>query len=143
MHRSLILLSAAVLVLTALFACDRGSSSAVPGEVSLVFDVPGNQIEYSTSVQPGATLLDVLLALRSDEGLAISVEGEGREAFVSAIQGYVNQGAGDEARNWMYAVNGQLSPVGVGVSQLSGGDRVAWCFVSWEERESCGQPHAN
>ena len=137
------MLVALLLILTALLVCNRDQSTATAGEVIVVFDVPGNQIEYSTPVEADTTLLDVLLRLRSGQGLAISVEGEGREAFVSAIQGHVNQGAGDEARNWMYAVNGQLSPVGVGVSQVSGGDRVAWCFVSWEERESCGRSPTN
>lgn len=81
----------------------------------------------------GMTALDVLVA--TQEGATptkVERRGEGATAFVEAIDGVHNGGGGKSDRNWLYKVNGRLSPAGAGTVVVQGGDRVLWQYAVWE-----------
>lgn len=56
--------------------------------------------------------------------------GEGAQAFVDAIGGLENEGAG--GRNWQYWVNDERAEVSAGAKVLQKGDRVLWAFAPAE-----------
>lgn len=93
-------------------------------EVSMRVEGPEGVIWNGTALgaTPVAALLD---AANSFEVVAV---GSGAQAFVTAIDGHRNEGAG----GWCYAVwqDGWFHPVvGAGVWELQEGDRLWWHYV--------------
>src|SRR5690606_13446616 len=97
-----------------------------------------NQSFKRSGVVAGIRVVDFLKAAAAQEAdLNVIVSGTGEQALVTAINGRKN-GPGAGGRNWLYAVNGKLAAVGVGTQKIQPGDRVAFCYVTWKERGSCG-----
>lgn len=84
----------------------------------------------AVDLAPGATVLSATRAVRADAAspLAVEVQGSGANAFVLAIGGKPNEGAG--GRNWLYSLNEEPGAVGAGAQPLEPGDRVLWKFTA-------------
>lgn len=81
----------------------------------------------------GMTALDVLAAVQAGATpTKVERRGEGATAFVEAIDGVHNGGGSKSDRNWLYKVNGRLSPAGAGTVVVDAGDRVLWQYAAWE-----------
>lgn len=110
------------------------SDSNAVKTVALEIDF-GNGRKRTATVpwREGMTALDVLVATQ-DGATPTKVErrGEGATAFVESIDGVQNGGGGKSDRNWLYKVNGRLSPAGAGTVVVRGGDRVLWQYAVWE-----------
>lgn len=129
----------------AVFACvfaagckgeDRTGDGA---PVAATVEIQGAGPAHSIEAPAGATALDALAQLQSAGHLSYTTQGEGARTLVTTINGQANAADG---KNWLFAVNGQLSVQGAGAYQLNAGDRIAWCYVAWEDRSACGQPAA-
>lgn len=132
-------LAASLLVCT--LSCG-GSSSGDGGEgstgnVTLTITNGDETTQLDAGISSGATVLELVQKLSAANELSVEIEGEGGEAFVKSLNGAVTEG---EGRNWLYAVNGKLAPVGIGNQSLSPGDSVAFCYLTWDDRGKCGSP---
>jgi len=56
----------------------------------------------------------------------VSAKGAGEAAFLTAIDGVSNEGAG--GRNWTYSVNGKTADRSFAIYKLQPGDQVLWRF---------------
>ena len=79
----------------------------------------------------GITVADLLTAVHRD-GIRVHFEqrGSGQMAFLTALDGRRNEGAG--GRNWIYEVNGKRADRSFAVYELAPGDRVLWEFAAAE-----------
>lgn len=104
--------------------------------IALVIDFgDGSQRTYpALAFKPGMSAVSALQdAAAHTRALPIEISGSGETAFVSAIDGLKNEGAGDKARNWQFFVNSDFGRRGAGATMLSPGDRVTWVFAVWQE----------
>ena len=85
---------------------------------------PGDSV--AREWRDGMTVLDLLRA----SGARFEVQGSGREAFVTEIEGVANGGRG--GAGWQYSVNDVLGEVSAGVEPLESGDRVLWKHGPYE-----------
>lgn len=83
---------------------------------------------------PGMTVLDAMAsAARIDSRWRFEHVGQGEGAFLTALGGVANEGAGQGgSRNWQYEVNNQRATVSFGAYELAAGDRVLWKFAPYE-----------
>ena len=88
----------------------------------------GFQKQYSMLAwREGVTVLDVLeQASRHPRGIKYEFRGKNATAFVTSIDGVINEGKG---RNWTFRVNGQLADRSAGVYPLKPNDNVLWKFA--------------
>ncbi len=114
-----------------------GDEAGATGEVSLTITNGDETTELNAGIASGATVLELVQKLTAANELSAEIEGEGGEAFLKSLNGAVAEG---EGRNWLYAVNGKLAPVGIGNQSLSPGDEVAFCYLKWDDRAECGVP---
>ncbi|MEQ8787506.1 MAG: DUF4430 domain-containing protein [Pirellulaceae bacterium] len=76
--------------------------------------------------EEGMTVLDAMqAAARHPHGIRFAHSGEGKTAFLSAIDDVANEGA---ERNWIYHVNQDRGDRSIGVKTLSINDVVRWKF---------------
>ena len=109
-------------------------SAPVNGQsVSLVIDF-GNGAERSfesLSWQSGLTVQGLLeAATQFRPGITFAFVGEGKSAFLTHIDGLVNDGAG--GRHWQFWINEKRADRSFAVCELEAGDRVLWRFASAE-----------
>lgn len=83
---------------------------------------------------PGMTVLDAMASAATiDSRWRFEHVGQGGGAFLTALGGVSNEGAGQDAsRNWQYEVNNQRATVSFGAYELTAGDRVLWKFAPYE-----------
>lgn len=77
------------------------------------------------------TVLDVLVQAES-QGINSVIEGQGEGAMITSIGGISNQGAGKEAKNWIFYVNKKQANVSCAVYSLQPGDSIRWSFEKYE-----------
>jgi hypothetical protein len=79
----------------------------------------------STAVEwrDGMTVADVL---QQEPRISLVTNGSGESAFLTALDGVANQGAG--GRNWTYTVNGKFADRSFAVYELQPNDHVLWTF---------------
>lgn len=77
------------------------------------------------------TVLDVLVQAEA-QGISSVIEGQGEGAMIKSIAGISNQGAGKEAKNWIFYVNGKPANVSSAVYSLQPGDAIIWRFEKYE-----------
>jgi hypothetical protein len=115
---------------------------AVAGEptgeqpVSLIVDFgDGEELRFpAVAWRDGMTAADLLVAVGSQAGdspnLDVLMQGSGPSAFLTAIDGASNEGAG--GRNWTYSLNGRRADRSFAVYLLAPGDQVLWNFAPSE-----------
>lgn len=82
---------------------------------------------------PGMTVLQVMDAAEDNEvGLAFDYTGRGETAILSAIDGVENQGAGRDAKNWLYWVEGRFATKSFAVAEVRPGETVTWRFAPYD-----------
>ncbi|MEM6798656.1 MAG: DUF4430 domain-containing protein [Planctomycetota bacterium] len=101
--------------------------AAGAGAVSLEidFDNGKNPTETKIAWSDGLTVLQAV-----EQASKVDRTGDGDLAFINAIDGLANEGAG--GRNWQYYVEGQRGEVSAGARRLEQGDRVLWKFAPYE-----------
>lgn len=121
------------------FGCKGETQAGEGAPVAATVQIQGVLPERSVVAPAGATALDALAQLQAAGHLSYRTQGAGPQTMVTAINGQANSGDG---KNWLFAVNGELSVQGAGAYQLKAGDHIDWCYVAWAARSSCGQPAA-
>jgi hypothetical protein len=99
-------------------------------------DPPAQQVLLTINFGDGRPLLNesarwrdgmtVLELLRNELRTSFRSQGTGESAFLLALNGVGNEGAG--GRNWTYSVNGKLADKSFGVYELRPNDHVLWTF---------------
>jgi hypothetical protein len=110
----------------------RNPASKVPAEVeasetvSLTIDFGDGREKQSVIVgwHEGMTVRDLM---NSAPQLSVSQQGSAAAAFLTAIDGVANEGAG--GRNWLYSVGGKRADRSFAVYGLRPGDHVLWTFA--------------
>lgn len=105
-------------------------------------------IDYHDGVQKAFTALafskemTVADALRAasdhPRGVKLEHKGSGETFFVVQIDDLKNHGAGKDALNWQYSVNGKRGTVGCGAAKLRPGDAVLWEFSRLKQDVTTG-----
>ncbi len=134
------------LILTGIVACgeEQPQKQMEPGAggVNLKVELPDAEpIEATIEVQ--GTVLTLMEKASQENLLTFKKEGDGEKALITAIQGIGPSGDAERGKYWIYAVNGQLATVGVGSMRIKTGDNVRWCYLTYENRKSCGETVAN
>ena len=101
-----------------------GTAGIAPTKVDELADLRQINVEYA----PGMTVLQAMLAARDRQELDFIHASSGETAFLDAIDGLANEGAGGS--NWTYQVNGEPAHKSFGAYRLEAGDRVTWRFGS-------------
>lgn len=122
-----------LIALTLLQCGKEPSAPQTSGEVTI--EITGKTL--TGTIVSGETLLEMMDRLKAAGHIQFEASGTGEMTMIDSLNGQKNEGAGDTRRNWLYAHNGKLSPVGIGQLKLNPGDRIVWCFVLWQDRESC------
>jgi hypothetical protein len=86
------------------------------GETSNSYELTGVQ-DY--------TVLDVLQKASEDYDIALEVQDSEFGAFVQSLSGKTG---GDDGKYWMYYVNGEMAPLGVGEQIANDGDQIEFKF---------------
>lgn len=88
---------------------------------SIEIDIPGKDAEKREIEQfsPGNTALDLTEAVAQ-----VQTKGQGEQAFVTAINGYVAKT--NKKEFWAFYVNGKQAEVGAGTYKPQSGDAIMW-----------------
>lgn len=79
------------------------------------------------------TVLDILRAAAAHpHGIRYEARGSGESAFVTSIDGTANQQGEEEAKNWIYRVNGDLATKSADSYPVQAGDVIVWKFEQYE-----------
>jgi len=112
----------------------RPTGRATGKVVELIVDF-GNGRERRFSQIPWRSEMTVLDALawvdRHRHGVPSLVRGSGDQALVIQIGDLQNQGGGDEAKNWLYEVNGEKGQESCAIHVLQPSDTVLWRFATY------------
>jgi hypothetical protein len=123
----------AILALSA-FHCKKDlPDTKTTGELTI--ETPDSKV--SVNIESGTTVLQAMEKLRKAGQIEFETSGTGEMTMIVSLNGQKNEGAGETKRNWLFAHNGRLSSEGVGLLKLNPGDRIRWCFISWQDRETC------
>lgn len=109
------------------------SNSPATVTVELLSGAGTGSREFTVDWADGMTALDATIALRDQHAIELKFRGDGATAFVSAIAGIENQGAGGD--NWVYLINGKLGTASCDVADLHAGDRLTWRFGDYQPEE--------
>jgi hypothetical protein len=71
--------------------------------------------------------MTVANALQNNRRLSFRTEGSGASAFLTTLNGIMNEGGG--GRNWTYTVNGNYADRSFAVYELRPNDHVLWTFA--------------
>jgi len=81
----------------------------------------------------GMTVAQALdLAAERPPGFSYAKRGDGTGALLTRIDEQTNEGPGDDSRNWIYRVNGQLADKSYAAYVLKPGDVILWTFSKYE-----------
>lgn len=138
--RAIFMLVAVALCLGTAVACDAGPQRGTAGTVAVQIDLPAGTKNLETTILAGSTVLDAMRSLRESGQLKYAVtqgdeDSDPTKVLLGSFEGVENQVP--DGPFWVYTVNGRVAPLGVGSQPLSGGDRLRWCYLPYEERESC------
>ena len=87
--------------------------------------------ETEVAVEPEGTVLDALLAVTREYGIAADYSGT--PAYLEGIGGLYAGDAGDVS-GWTYSVNGEDAMVSCAEYTVSEGDKIVWSYVcTWDE----------
>ena len=82
--------------------------------------------------QPDMTVLDALkLADRHARGIELQAGGSGSSAYVRKIDDLQNQGGGNNARNWLYWLDGKFAEAGAGDNPMQPGAHAYWKYCEY------------
>ncbi len=111
----ILFLAAAVFYGYQTYIANKSATKIIP--VLLKVDTGNQFTELKT--QLGTTALDL-----TQQRMAVSVKGEGSNAYVVGING--RDADSSKKEYWAFYVNGKLSDVGAGSYQLKSGDKIEW-----------------
>ncbi len=98
--------------------------------VSVLVDTGDKLTGYQDiNIIPGQSVLDVLIMLNQEKGLALDYDGPEKSAygaFVKKIGDKIN--GSDGQKYWQYWVDGQQPQVAVDRYQLQSGETILWTF---------------
>lgn len=87
--------------------------------------------ETEIEVEPDGTVLDALLAVTREYGIAADYSGN--PAYIEGIGGLYAGDAGDVS-GWTYTVNGEDALISCAEQKVSAGDSIVWSYVCiWDE----------
>ncbi|MFV2066644.1 MAG: DUF4430 domain-containing protein [Pirellulales bacterium] len=96
----------------------------------------GNGAEKRFSSLPwvrGMTVAQALdLAAKRPPGLSYAQQGNGPGALLTRIDQQNNGGPGENSRNWIYRINGNLADKSFAAYGLKPGDVILWTFSNYE-----------
>lgn len=101
--------------------------------VTLVIDY-GQDVQKRFAMIPwkeGMTVADAMKRiadLPAPRGSTFEIVGTGERAFLKAIDGLANEGAGRDKSNWIFEVNDAMGTKSFGVTMLSPKDTISWEF---------------
>ena len=111
-----------------------GKPSGEKVSLEIDFGDEGERKAYAVAWREGLTVADALTAVRGRTNdaspVTFAVQGSGPSAFLTALGGVANEGAG--GANWTYSVNGQRADRSFAVYELQPGDQVLWSFAGSE-----------
>lgn len=138
---------AILLIFTATLACKQEEpepEAKSAGPVTIQIDLPDAQKTREIDVEHASGTVFALMQKASEKNLlSFEYEGEGEKAFIQSIEGVSPEGDTKESRYWIYAINGKLANTGVGSQTVNPGDTIRWCYLSYDERKSCGETTDN
>ena len=130
-----------VLAMLLVFSCDRpGQTTDLPataGQVSIEVRFAGNKPMTEPINAGQTTLLELMSDMQQSNKLHFETSGKGDMTMIQSISEQPNEGAGDDKKNWLFSVNGQIAQKGAGQFQLQDGDQIVWCFLLWKDRNQC------
>jgi hypothetical protein len=101
----------------------------------------GAEKRVAIAWQEGMTVLDAMAKAKAHpRGFAYDQQGEGKNAMIVQIDDLVNQKGRQDARNWLYYVNGELAQRGCGDWVLKPGDVVLWKFGTYNSPDTNPKP---
>lgn len=139
----MIVLAALATVYATLPGCDRTEqedAAQTDGTVTIVIydnQSPDPIVMSTVPIAPDDTVLIAMQSLMEQDGIGLRYSGSGNEALIESLAEHENSGA--DGANWMFAVNGELSRVGVGQYALQPNSTVTWCYIEYDDREQCAQ----
>ena len=87
--------------------------------------------ETETAVEADGTVLDALLAVTREYGIAVDYSGT--PAYIEGIGGLYAGDAGDVS-GWTYSLNGEDAMISCAEQKVSPGDSIVWSYVcTWDE----------
>ena len=109
------------------------ADAAAQMKVTVVVDSTSvdSPVSYDEQValEEGATVLDALEALATQEDFSYNMTDSAYGAYVSAIDGLAEREHGDQS-GWTYTVNGEMVSDAASDCVLSEGDSVEWTYVT-------------
>ena len=103
------------------------TASATRVQLSIDFGDGFTKSYEGLAWKAGDTVKNVLdRATKHPHPLSYTMRGKGETAFLMALDGRTNQGAGK--RNWMFSVDGTLAKQSFATTEVAGGAHVLWHF---------------
>ncbi|MDD4271200.1 MAG: DUF4430 domain-containing protein [Patescibacteria group bacterium] len=100
------------------------AETPVEEKIKAVMIISGTK--YETKIKAGGSAYELMEVLKQENKINFAGKNySGLGFFVEEINGLKNNPAGE---NWLYYVNGQLSPVGISNYKLKNGDVIEWKY---------------
>ncbi len=108
---------------------------------SVKMDVKNEQIILSLSKNytEKKSIYEIMLDLEQNQQLDFVESGKNDWIFIEEIQNIKNEGSGKNKKNWLIFVDGKLAEKGVSQIYLDKDTYILWCFISWEQKDTCIQ----
>ena len=88
---------------------------------------------YNLPWTSGITILDVMNSAKAHpRGITFNYTGSGATAFLTDIDGLMNQGGGADKKNWQYWVNTSYGDRSFGAWNVQALDTVIWSFALYQ-----------
>jgi hypothetical protein len=101
-------------------------------EVKLTIDTGDPKVTtFKVPYTEKMTVRDLLKAVEP-QGITAEYKGEGEGAMLQALKGIRNEGGGEDAKNWIYYINGKPAWESSAVYSLQPGDAIIWRFEKYE-----------
>ena len=117
------------------------SSPGDEGVALRITGLGGQEIlgDVLVAVEPGDTVLDVLVGITRSRKIHLDVRGRGTTGYVIGIDNLYEFDHGPSS-GWMYSMNGDFPDRGAGSRKVSEGDRIHWVYTLDAGRDVGARP---
>lgn len=112
-------------------------------QLQLIIKETEKENRFDLNLNQPKKVIEVMELLKQENKLTYETKDYNELTLIVSINNIKNEGSGKNKKNWIYAVNGKLSPMAVNQMIIDQNSKIEWCYIEWENRNQCGEEIQN
>lgn len=112
-------------------------------QIQFLIKTQQKEDKFELNLNQPKKVIEIMEQLKQENKLDYEIKNYNELTLIVSINEIKNQGSGKNKKNWIYAVNGKLSPMAVNQMIIDQNSKIEWCYIEWENRTQCGEETQN